>query len=132
MQVINQTGVRAARVSRCLSLAALSAALLGMAGCAGDLVAPDSVVEKPGVEAFYNQIANACGHHSLGNQPLNYLINISDGDDNDYFLDETSKLYYGRIDRDTYTTDMNGFFPTDANTPALSCIFAQLDQTARP
>ncbi len=132
MQVINQTGIRAARVSRCLSAAALSAALLGMAGCGGDLVAPDSVLEKPGAEAFYNQIANTCGHHSLGNTPLNYLINISNGDDNDYFLDETSKLYYGRIDRKTYATDMNGFFPTDTNTPALNCIFAQLDQTAQP
>jgi hypothetical protein len=100
---------------------------LMLSGCQGGLVAPDAVVEKPGVEAFYNQIANACGHHSLGNQPLNYLINISNSDDNDYFLDETSKLYYGRIDRSTYATDINGFFPTDANQPALNCIFAQLD-----
>jgi hypothetical protein len=103
---------------------------LALAGCQGGVLAPDALVEKPGVEAFYNQIADVCGHHSLGNQPLNYLINVSDGDDNDYFLDETSRLYYGRIDRATYTTDINGFFPTDANQPALNCIFAQLDQAA--
>lgn len=111
------------------SLALLTGvAIVTLSGCGGDLVAPDSVIEKPGVEAFYNQIATACGHHSLGNQPLNYLINISNGDDNDYFLDETSKLYFGRIDRSTYTTDLNGFFPTDTNAPAINCIFAQLDQ----
>jgi hypothetical protein len=106
--------------------------VLMISGCGGDLVAPDSLIEKPGVEGFYNQIADACGHHSLGNQPLNYLINISTGDDNDYFLDETSKLYYGRIDRTTYATDINGFFPTDTNTPALNCIYAQLDQAPPP
>jgi hypothetical protein len=106
--------------------------VLTVSGCGGNLVAPDSLIEKPGVEGFYNQIADACGHHSLGNQPLNYLINISSGDDNDYFLDETSKLYYGRIDRTTYATDINGFFPTDTNTPALNCIYAQLDQAPPP
>ncbi|RKT45855.1 hypothetical protein [Thiocapsa rosea] len=114
------------------TLAVTGVVMLALSGCGGDLVAPDSLIEKPGVEGFYNQIANACGHHSLGNQPLNYLINISDGDGNDYFLDETSKLYYGRIDRTTYATDINGFFPTGTNTPALNCIYAQLDQAPPP
>ncbi|NCC27461.1 MAG: hypothetical protein EOM22_04705 [Gammaproteobacteria bacterium] len=114
------------------TLAITGVVLLTVSGCGGNLVAPDSLIEKPGVEGFYNQIADACGHHSLGNQPLNYLINISSGDDNDYFLDETSKLYYGRIDRTTYATDINGFFPTDTNTPALNCIYAQLDQAPPP
>jgi hypothetical protein len=126
MHVIDNTRAR-------LSVALMTgAAVLTASGCGGDLVAPDSLVEKPGVEAFYNRIADACGHLSLGNQPLNYLINISNGDDNDYFLDETSKLYYGRIDRTTYATDINGFFPTDKNTPALNCIYAQLDQAPPP
>ncbi|MFB1485779.1 MULTISPECIES: hypothetical protein [unclassified Thiocapsa] len=106
--------------------------ILALFGCGGNLVAPDSLIEKPGVEGFYNQIAAACGHLNLGNQPLNYVINISNGDDNDYFLDETSKLYYGRIDRTTYATDINSFFPTGTNTPALNCIYAQLDEAPPP
>jgi hypothetical protein len=104
--------------------------MLAVSGCGGDLVAPDSVVEDPGAEAFFNRIADACGHLSLGNRPLNYLINV--GDDNVYFLDETSKLYFGRVDRTTYANDINAFFPGGMNMPALSCIFAQLDRTSPP
>ncbi|WP_242467378.1 hypothetical protein [Thiocapsa imhoffii] len=105
----------------------LGAGVLALSGCGGDLIAPDSLFETPGAEAFYNQIADVCGHLSVGNQPLNYLINVSD--DNVYFLDETSKLYFGRIDRSTYATDLNGFYPTGTNTAALNCIFEQLDQS---
>jgi hypothetical protein len=116
---------------RIYALAGVTGAfMLSISGCGGDLVAPDSVVEDPGVEAFYNRIADACGHHSLGNRPLNDLINV--GDDNVYFLDETSKLYFGRVDRTIYANDINAFFPGGTNTPALSCIFAQLDRASPP
>jgi hypothetical protein len=110
--------------------AVMIAFIPAISGCGGGLMAPDSLVEDPGAEAFYNRIADVCGHHSIGNRPLDYLIDV--GDDNAYFLDETGKLYFGRIDRTTYANNIDGFFPSGANAPALSCIFAQLDQTSRP
>jgi hypothetical protein len=110
--------------------AVMIAFIPALSGCGGGLMAPDSLVEDPGAEAFYNRIADVCGHHSIGNRPLDYLIDV--GGDNAYFLDETGKLYFGRIDRTTYANNIDGFFPSGANAPALSCIFAQLDQTSRP
>ena len=43
------------------------------------------------------------------------------------FIDQTSKLYFGRIDRHTYASNINAFLPGD-NQPVLDCIFAQLEQ----
>lgn len=101
--------------------------LLALSGCGGSLVAPDSLVENPGDEAFVDQLVKACGKRELGRQPLNYLVQVETGDDNIYFIDQTSKLYFGRVDRQAYASNINTFLPGD-NQDALTCIFSQLDQ----
>ena len=101
--------------------------LLALAGCGGSLIAPDSLVEDRGDEAFVDQLVAACGQRELGRQPLNYLVQVETGDANIYFIDQTSKLYFGRVDRQGYASNLNTFLPGD-NQDALKCIFAQLDQ----
>lgn len=109
-------------------LAALALLSLGvLVGCGGSLVAPDSLVEDPGDDAFVDQIVKACGKLELGQQPLNYLVQVETGDANIFFIDQTSKLYFGRIDRQGYASQINTFLTGD-NQNALKCIFAQLDQ----
>ncbi len=102
-------------------------ALLALSGCGGSLVAPDSLIEDPGDDAFVDQLVKACGKRELGRQPLNYLVQVETGDANIYFIDQTSKLYFGRVDRQGYASNLNTFLPGD-NQDALTCIFAQLDQ----
>jgi hypothetical protein len=48
--------------------------------------------------------------------------------DDTYFADETSKLYFGRVEKDAYATDINAFYPTGTNQAALDCIFQQLGE----
>lgn len=96
---------------------------LGLCGCGGNLAAPDALVEDSGAEAFLNQVAKGCADKSIGNNQLNWLINESD---DSYFLDETTKLYFGKVSREQYRSDINGFYPTGANDTALTCIFSQL------
>lgn len=110
-----------------LAMLLASLTLLALAGCGGTLVAPDSLVEDAGDEAFVDQLVKACGKRELGRQPLNYLVQVETGDANIYFIDQTSKLYFGRIDRQGYVSNLNTFLPGD-NQDALKCIFAQLDQ----
>jgi hypothetical protein len=119
-------GEKASMSSSVCPLIALLASL-ALAGCGGSLVAPDSLDEAPGDDAFVDQIVKACGKLEMGRQPLSYLVQVETGDASIDFIDQTSKLYYGRIDREGYASHLNTFLPGD-NGPALKCIFAQLDQ----
>lgn len=109
-----------------LPLVLALAGAAALSACAGDPALSDRIIENQGAEGFLDRIAQNCGKLSVGNQQLDYLINESD--DNTYFIDESSKLYFGKVDRATYSTDINAFFPTDRNQPALDCIFEQLGQ----
>lgn len=94
---------------------------IALAGCGGGLVAP----EGPQSNAFLNQVAANCGKLKVGNQPIEYLLDVNSNDV--YFVDEASKLSAGEIDQATFADDINSFYPTGANQPALDCIFAQLN-----
>jgi hypothetical protein len=106
----------------------LLGALVGagvLAGC-GNPVLSDRIEESKGAEAFLDRVAKNCGKLSVGNQQLDYLLDESSNDT--FFIDESSKLYFGKVDRNAYSTDINAFYPTDHNQPALDCIFKQLPE----
>jgi len=97
-----------------------SVAALALAGCGGDLVAP----EGPATNDFLNQVAAQCGNQTIGKQTIKYLLDVNSNDV--YFVDETSKLAAGEINKSTYAQDINSFYPTDSNQAALDCVFRQL------
>lgn len=106
-------------------LLAAGAVVVTVAGCGQNLIAPDSVVEGAGAEAFLDRIDKQCGQLHLGVRTINYVLNFSDEDA--YFIDITSKLYYGKISRSAYADDINGNYVTGGNQPAIDCILSQLD-----
>lgn len=97
-------------------------ALFVLSGCGGGLVAP----EGPESNAFLNRVDANCGRLNIGNQPIDYLLDMNSNDT--YFIDEASKLSAGMVDKATFANDINSFYPTGSNGAALECIFAQLDQ----
>lgn len=94
--------------------------LIAVAGCGGDLIAPEGAASN----AFVNKVDAACGHLSIGLQPINYMLDVSN--DDVIFLDETAKLGTGEIDPDTYRQAINGFYATGNNKAAIDCVIAQL------
>ena len=56
------------------------------------------------------------------------LSHGGESSDDTYFVDESSKLYFGRVDKENYSTDINAFYPGGTNQPTLDCIFAQLTE----
>ena len=113
-----------ARSGLSLALAGFSLALVACAagdGSGGGLIAPEGKASND----FLDRIDARCGKLSIGNQPLNYLLDENNNDV--YFIDEASKLAAGEVDRATFTSDINAFYPTGRNDQALACIFAQLD-----
>ncbi|MTW19606.1 lipoprotein [Allochromatium palmeri] len=96
-------------------------AVFGLSGCSGGVLAPESAAS----DAFLDQVAANCGTFKIGNQPINFLLDVNNNDV--YFVDETSKLSAGQVDQSTYASDINAFYPTDTNQAALDCIFDQLN-----
>jgi len=104
-----------------LATALVATIALTLGGCqGGGLIAP----ETPRSNAFLDQIDANCGKLEIGNQPLNYLLDMNS--DDVYFIDEASKLSAGMVDKATFASDINAQYPTGSNGPALECIFAQL------
>ncbi|MBK1722997.1 hypothetical protein [Thiocystis violacea] len=95
--------------------------VFGLSGCGGGVLAPEGAASN----AFLDQVAANCGKLKIGNQPIEFLLDVNSSDV--YFVDETSKLSAGQVDQSTYATDINAFYPTDTNQAALNCIFDQLD-----
>jgi hypothetical protein len=103
-----------------LVLVGLCAAL---AGCGARGFAPDSVVENPGAQAFIAQVNKQCGDLNLGTATIAWLIQSQD---DVYFVDETTKLYFGEVSKAQYADDMSSFYPVGEGSRSLECIFQQL------
>jgi len=100
-------------------LAAVTAFAIG--GCGGGVIAPEGAQSN----AFLDKVSAGCGKLSIGNQPIDYLLDVNSNDT--YFVDELSKLSAGEIGRATFADDINGFYPTGSNQPAIDCVFSQLE-----
>jgi hypothetical protein len=107
------------------ALVALIGTLI-IAGCGGDPALSDRFVENKGADAFLDKVRENCGSLYIGNQQVRDLIKVNPNDA--YFVDETSKLYFGKAGKAGYTSDINAFFPMGDNKAALDCIFQQLEE----
>jgi hypothetical protein len=97
-----------------------------LAGCA-----PEAMNNRQATEfnAFLDRIATACQPLVIGSRDIGQDIRRgrSFGDDYDYFLDLTSRLYYGQITEGAYRSGITGFFGPGATTnAALDCIVANV------
>jgi len=97
-----------------------------MAGCA-----PEAMNNRQATEfnAFLDRIATVCQPLVIGSRDVGQDIRQGRGfgDDYAYFLDMTSRLYYGQITADAYGSGITGFFGPGASTnAALDCIVANV------
>jgi hypothetical protein len=104
------------------------AALVVMAtGCA-----PDSLNNRQatGFNGYLNTLAASCRPLIIGSSDVgDWLMNRGGSSDPNYpyFIDMTSRLYYGTVSKDAYRDGLNGFLgPGTTNAQAFACIFANL------
>src|SRR5262245_49325584 len=86
---------------------AVLAALL-LAGCA-----PDAMNNRAatGLDGFVNQVQRACAPLQLGRYQLaDPLMGGAGNNSYDYWLDQTSRLYYHKISAAKYRESLNAFF----------------------
>ena len=103
--------------------AALATAGL-VAGCA-----PDAWNAQPGYGQFLNQITQKCYPKRIGMALISDLVDNS----SPYFMDETSRLYYGKIDAASYRNALTSFSDnSSATNEGIDCILGYLPSTPPP
>jgi hypothetical protein len=103
-------------------LLVIGVALLA-SGCA-----PDAMNNRAATpfNAFVNQISRACAPIQLGRYQLaDPLMGGVGGNSYDFWLDQTSRLFYRRISPAGYRESLNAFFGA-GNDGTIDCILANL------
>ena len=122
----------AARLSPILAAALALAFIVAGSGCASDSV---TNVQATGYNAFLNSIAANCNPLMIGDANVSEWIQ-NGGANNfnySYFLDMTSKLYYGNISPAAYSEGVTGFLgPSARNEASFACIFRNLPPRSAP
>ena len=102
---------------------------IALAGCAAVAAcAPDAVNNRAatGLDGFVNTISRACAPLQFGRYQLaDPLMGGAGGNTYDYWLDQTSRLYYRRIDPGTYRESLNAFFGAGTDG-TIDCIVGRL------
>lgn len=99
------------------------AACLVLAACA-----PDAVNNRAatGFNGFVNDVSRACAPLQLGRYQLaDPLMGGAGGNSYNYWLDQTSRLYYRRISPAAYRESLNAFFGA-GNDGTIDCIVSNL------
>lgn len=90
--------------------------------------APDAMtnVKATGFNGFLKTIQVQCSPLLLGGQQMSWALQTGAGDNNyNYFLDQTSRLYYGKVGTSGYAESLTAFFGAGYDR-AINCVIAKL------
>lgn len=103
------------------SLLAAVAATIALSGCA-----PDAVRNSSPFDAWVNQLKTQCQFQRIGTAEVGQLLGAYNQLPNDYFLDVTSRLYFGRVSPDQWTNTVTALSNGRASDPGVQCILSRL------
>jgi hypothetical protein len=103
-------------------LAALSTTV-ALAACA-----PDAWKPAPGFDGFLTQVQNACYYRPIGIVNVGDMLTNPGNMQSTYFIDQTSRLYFGKITRSEWTSGVTAFIQGRASDPGVQCVLDQLDK----
>jgi hypothetical protein len=90
--------------------------------------APDAWKPAPGYEGFLNQVQNACYYQRIGLVNVGDMLTNPGSSQAGYFIDETSRLYFGKITPDNWTSAVTAFMQGRTDDPGVRCVLEQLRQ----
>jgi hypothetical protein len=103
---------------------------LVLAACAPDAWRPD----RP-YESFLNKVSNTCYTKMIGDFEVGELINATEGQaatNSGWFLDQTSRLYYGELTRKQWLQSMQGFLDAKPTNEGVECLLGLLPDQPVP
>lgn len=87
--------------------------------------APDAVIPSKPYDAFLAQIAKACRGKVIGDWTVDQLVRRSHGFTGGYFVDQTSRLYFGRISTRDWAAGVSAFARGTQQDPGIDCVIAE-------
>jgi hypothetical protein len=104
-----------------------SRALLISGCCAGLLAAcaPDAIIPSKPYDAFLDHIAKACRGKAIGAWTVDQLVRRSQGFKGGYFMDQTSRLYFGRINTRDWAAGVSAFLNGWPSDPGVECVITE-------
>jgi hypothetical protein len=108
--------VRMIRIAAPITAAAI-------AGCA-----PDAWKPSPGFDGFLDQVQKACYYRPIGVVNVGDMLTNPGNMQSSYFIDQTSRLYFGKISRDAWVSGVTAFIQGRADDPGVRCVLAELDK----
>jgi hypothetical protein len=90
--------------------------------------APDAWKPAPGYDAFLDQVQKACYYRPIGIVNVGDMLTNPGNMQSTYFIDQTSRLYFGKISRAEWTTGVTAFIQGRATDPGVQCVLAELDK----
>lgn len=104
------------------TMAALGGATL-LAACA-----PDAWKASPGYDGFLDQVQKACYYQRIGVVNVGDMLTNPGNMQSTYFIDQTSRLYHGKITRDSWTSAVTAFIQGRTSDPGVQCVLEQFDK----
>lgn len=112
------------------ALAATMAALGGAAVLAA--CASDAWKASPGYDGFLDQVQRACYYQRIGVVNVGDMLTNPGNMQSTYFIDQTSRLYHGKITRSQWISGVTAFIQGRDGDPGVRCVLDQLDKTQAP
>ncbi len=88
--------------------------------------APDALRRNPEFEAWLGGVREACHGARIGKYTVGGLLQSTGSREGGHFLNQTSRLYAGRIDPDEWTRNVTAFILGRPGDPGVQCVLERL------
>ena len=100
--------------------AAIACAGLLLAACA-----PDAIIPSQPYDAFLTRVGEACRGKPIGAYTVDQLARRSQSKAGNFFMDQTSRLYFGRLSAQDWTTQVSAFLRGWPQDPGIDCVLRE-------
>jgi len=101
-------------------LTGIACAALLLAACA-----PDAYIPSKPYDAFLARLAEACRDQTIGVSTVDQLVRRSQSTVGNYFMDQTSRLYFGTITTQDWTAGVTGALRGWPQDPGIGCVLRE-------
>jgi hypothetical protein len=91
--------------------------------------APDAIVPSRPYDEFLDRLAKSCHEQAIGPYTVDQLVRRSQSKHGNFFMDQTSRLYFGRINAQAWTSQMAGFLMASPEDPGIACVIRDYNET---
>jgi len=90
--------------------------------------APDAWKNNQPFDVFLTRVQNACYYDPIGTYQVGDLLNANASDTASYFMDVTSRLYFGKMTPSTWTTMTTSQMQGNPTDRGVTCVLKEYEK----